>query len=407
MPLEPLRVTIQIEDILCRDEGDGWGSAEPYLWTIFFKIDGTTAVLNDDLTLSGSALVVTTPGSHGNLPNSDVDEGETIPVPSAIGEWNVTLHPIKSPPSLEPLTPSVSGLIGVLCVLMEEDNVSDAGAEAGHRALNNSVESALNDLVNGYNVFSSSFGDEEMAQLIEDAKNAVKDAIKSEQSFWENVWSWFNADDVIGTALFTFQHTQLRDYPFLAFYEEWRSEGHWELRGHVSSAPACPAELAQSVAASLDRTYDLQSLREFRKQFPRSLQPWLDLVARNNPEFARQILGNRKLQEATADLLEAAIEAVKDIRRPIGAEHLRNAELILTEVAKNGGHRARIDAERLLSVIPQLSGKSPSEILAALTKIAPGRHPRTVDGRRLSKNTLRADGSLRQYQKPSENRKGE
>ena len=64
------------------DEGDGWGSAEPYLWTVFFLVDGSTISVNSGLTLSGDATMHFTPGSHGNLPNDDVDAGAPTCLPA-------------------------------------------------------------------------------------------------------------------------------------------------------------------------------------------------------------------------------------------------------------------------------------------------------------------------------------
>jgi hypothetical protein len=55
---------------------------------VFFKIDGDGVALTDALKLSGSATVVTTPGSHGNLGTSDVDAGDDVSIPSALGEWS-------------------------------------------------------------------------------------------------------------------------------------------------------------------------------------------------------------------------------------------------------------------------------------------------------------------------------
>jgi Repeat of unknown function (DUF346) len=93
-------------------------------------------------------LVNTTPGSHGNLNNTDVGSDEDVPVPAAIGEYRTIRRPIPVDPSLAPIIgSSVPGFIGALTVLMEEDNVTDDGAEAGHAALNSAFTSALHQLV--------------------------------------------------------------------------------------------------------------------------------------------------------------------------------------------------------------------------------------------------------------------
>src|SRR5262249_45587291 len=145
---DTLNVSINLDRIHAYDEGDGWGDAEPYLWTVFFKIDGDTMMLNDSLRLVGTPVVVGTPGSHGNLGTNDVNEGDNVAIPEAIGYWQSLLKPIPVAESIKPLVgDDLPGVIGVVTVLMEQDNVSDEGAEAGHQALNAGVLNALEQIV--------------------------------------------------------------------------------------------------------------------------------------------------------------------------------------------------------------------------------------------------------------------
>ena len=72
-----LSTTVKLSSIHCRDEADGIGDAEPYLWTIFFKIDGETVKHTPNtLTLTGDAVFHFGPGSHGNLGTKSVDAGD-------------------------------------------------------------------------------------------------------------------------------------------------------------------------------------------------------------------------------------------------------------------------------------------------------------------------------------------
>jgi hypothetical protein len=116
--LSPTAVVCEIDSIVARDDGEAWGGSEPYLWSIFFKIDGdsVTAAINIDdsgitLTLDGDPTV-TSPdeGSHGNLnlPGGSVDAGgllqtETvIDVPASVGRFETTLSPLPTTIKIDP-----------------------------------------------------------------------------------------------------------------------------------------------------------------------------------------------------------------------------------------------------------------------------------------------------------------
>ena len=241
MARSTLNVQFDLTHIKCHDEGDGWGSAEPYLWTVFFLVDGSTISVNSGLTLSGNATMHFTPGSHGNLPNDDVDAGETVTIPAAIGEWQTLMKPIPVPPPFDAVQPDVGGVVGVVCVLMEEDNVSDSGAAAGHTALNNAVRTAVNQIVATRTLTNQEVTEGELAQFETTIQNAVSNAVQNEQNFFENLWSWINPDDTIGFQVFLFKHDDLASKGTIAFSRRWKNEGDWEIFGNVTATVTCPA----------------------------------------------------------------------------------------------------------------------------------------------------------------------
>lgn len=73
MARSPLNARVVISEIVCHDEADGPGDAEPYLWAVLFKIDGDNYVIANGLT--GNPWLNTRPGEHGNL--HDVSMKET------------------------------------------------------------------------------------------------------------------------------------------------------------------------------------------------------------------------------------------------------------------------------------------------------------------------------------------
>ena len=249
MARDNLFVRIELDRIHCYDEGDGIGSAEPYLWTVFFMIDGSTVSVSPSLTLDGTATTVFTPGSHGNLgsPGDDVDEGDDVPIPSALGQWQAAMQPIPVAESLHGLIDDVGGSIGVITVLMEEDNVTDDGANAGHNALNAAVRDVINQIVATRTLTNQDVSDEEINGFEGQISDAVENAISSQQNVFENIWSWLNADDTIGFKAFIFTHDELADKRTLDFQHRWRNEGDWELFGTITASPICSADALQEL----------------------------------------------------------------------------------------------------------------------------------------------------------------
>lgn len=233
-----LNIEFKLNQVRCYDEGDGPGNAEPYLWTVFFKVDGESAVVNtDDLSnvyLQGIPTVVPTPGNHGNLGTGSVDAGDTVSVPAIIGEYRTVLRPI---PLTTPVLgrSEVGGMIGCIAVLMEEDGTPGADIARGHERLDSSVRDRLGELLGGLSLSNPEPTQEDIDRLTGQIGDAVKSAIQDGVSVIEWLGAFGNMDDEIGSAVFRFSHGQLEGSGGspIPFSRRWRNEGDWELFGHI------------------------------------------------------------------------------------------------------------------------------------------------------------------------------
>jgi hypothetical protein len=227
---------IRLTSVRCIDESDGPGSAEPYLWTVFFKIDGNTASVTEKLTLTGRATVVPTSGNQGDLPNHDVDDGEIVLVPLALGQFRTRLRPI---PLQKPVgaTEDVSGVIGMIAVLMEEDSTPASAIAAGHRALNRAVQRELDALIPTLSFIHQEPTPEETEEMSRKIGTAVHKAVRDDVSVWEWLSALGNMDDKIGSMVVQYSQAQLlaAGTAGIPFRQRFHSEGEWELSGRASA----------------------------------------------------------------------------------------------------------------------------------------------------------------------------
>lgn len=239
MKIQPIQLQIALHTLSLHRKSTAWGNTEPYLWNIFFRVDGEAITINPDFTISGKAIFNFSKGSHGNLRGSIHRDG-ILHIPQEIGVWQTTLKPIQVP-YFEQYVP---GIAGVICVLMEENNVSYEGAEAGRVALGQQVQKAVNSALKDFHPRAIDISDvqnsmrnhfqSKVTEFADGIEHHVIEAIKSRQSLLQNVWSLIKADALVGFHVWNFDHRSLAENNGIQhFNHKWNTKkyGDWEVFG--------------------------------------------------------------------------------------------------------------------------------------------------------------------------------
>ena len=138
--------SITLNSIRCIDDADSWGLGEPYFWIVSFKIGGEEIRQSqkDQFRLEGVPIFTFSQGSHGNI-GGPMDVGDVRLIPGTVGSLNSEISPLEFDILGNHII--IPGFIGLVTVLMEEENLTNKEAESGHQAINRLIVYRINKLL--------------------------------------------------------------------------------------------------------------------------------------------------------------------------------------------------------------------------------------------------------------------
>ncbi len=174
-----ISATIEVPSLHCTEQYDEHGNSEPYLWFAYFFGDITSLIEEDDPI---SVFVPDVPDVRALFP--EVGDNQDIDIPPELGVFQVNLED----GGLD------IAMLGVLVVLLEEDDTPDDAIAAGYNAFRTAVHRELNKFVKENGLSEPT--EEQIKKIVDAVRSSARDAVASELGFWEGLCD--NQDDTIG-----------------------------------------------------------------------------------------------------------------------------------------------------------------------------------------------------------------
>lgn len=235
-------IEFNLETLYCHRKGksSGWKKTAPYMWNIVFRLCNPFMRVDEQFRLQGRADFHFAEGSHGNLNVGHLEAGQSVPIPHEVGKWEGEINPIDIPF----FNYEYPGIIGCVCVLMEQRNVSGKGAEGGHTALNEYVRTSMNQAIGDFSVKSvdveniegsiTRYIDMEVNKFTDGIEKRVGGAIMQAQNLMQNIWSLIDRDELIGYRIWHFNQEDIKkaggSIPLTARWASY-NHGDWEVKG--------------------------------------------------------------------------------------------------------------------------------------------------------------------------------
>lgn len=389
-----LNVDVSIANVHCHDEGDGWGNAEPYLWTCFFKIDGDSFAVQAGSGLIGSPVISSSNGSHGNLGDTDVDAGDDVAVPEAIGLWRTKLKPIPvNDAGIRALlgADNLPGFVGVVVVLMEEDGWSNSIADAGYSAFVDAVQLGVVKVAASFQKAVAKPTQVQIQAAIDQVKSAagasVRAAVKDAMSGFQLIWygTFGDNDDQVGSEAFVSDSDTLSGSLGIDIGRRWSGDdsgdGDWEITGRIRGVP--------DIQCSLDNLFDsfaaaqvgpsMDALRAFRdgpfRTMP-GLGAWWDEFALLSPALVEVAATDTALQDALLGLLTSGTQALERPDEPVPNDVLDYLATVIERLDGRVGRRSGKVIHQARRLLGEIRGHRLSDAIEVAARFKPiGRTP--------------------------------
>ncbi|MCJ7825244.1 MAG: hypothetical protein MUP44_10115, partial [Anaerolineales bacterium] len=283
----------------------------------------------------------------------------------------------------EDVPDDLPGFVGVAVVLMEEDSVTDDGAEAGHRALNNAIRDSIQQIIDTRNYDNAGVSEDEIDALTDGIDDKISHAIQSQQNIFEDIWAWLNKDDEIGHKVFVFDSDALAGQTSMALQKRWKSNGDWEIQGELIPSIVCPADAVASVleatlAESRDVRYDRGGLQYFRDhemlRYEGILQ-WWEMVKRNKGRILSLIMHDADIRDQVFDLFDSVQVLIQTPEQNIPEEVIDKTMRLVEKTRQSRSRRLRVDAGRVQEIAARMRGKTVREALQLMSDLPPARYP--------------------------------
>jgi hypothetical protein len=120
---------------------------------------------------------------------------------------------------------------------MEQDNTPDEAIAKGHEALNQAVQTALDNLIIKLNAFHTAPSDDDIKTLSAAVAQQVQDTISNDVSIWDWLSGFGNEDDQIGSQVFYSSQAEICQalYAGVRLSADWDNEGSWQLSGSINA----------------------------------------------------------------------------------------------------------------------------------------------------------------------------